>query len=48
MAEALLRRGVIVKPWKQPGFETYIRVSIGSPAENDHFIEALKKAAAAG
>lgn len=48
LAEALLRRGVIVKPWKQPRFDTYIRVSIGSPVENDHFIHALKEVEAAG
>ncbi|MDX0424030.1 histidinol-phosphate transaminase [Sinorhizobium medicae] len=48
LAGALLRQGVIVKPWKQPGFETYIRVSIGSPVENDHFIEAFQKVEAAG
>lgn len=41
LAEALLARGVIVKPWKQPGFETFVRVSIGSPVENDHFLAAL-------
>lgn len=48
IAEALLRRGVIVKPWKQPGFETFIRVSIGSRAENDHFLGALKDIGTAG
>lgn len=42
LAEALLARGVVVKPWKQPGFETFARVSIGSPQENDHFLSALK------
>lgn len=42
-AEGLLRDGVIVKPWKQEGFDTYIRVSIGSPAENDHFMAALSQ-----
>ncbi|MDX3927130.1 MAG: histidinol-phosphate transaminase [Shinella sp.] len=46
VAEALLRDGVIVKPWKQPGYETFIRVSIGSPDENDHFLEALDNALA--
>ncbi|TIT31032.1 MAG: histidinol-phosphate transaminase [Mesorhizobium sp.] len=39
--EGLLRNGVIVKPWKQEGFDTYVRVSIGSPSENDHFMAAL-------
>ena len=40
-AEGLLREGVIVKPWKQQDFDSYVRVSIGSPAENDHFMAAL-------
>ena len=40
-SEKLLRHGVIVKPWKQDGYRTFIRVSIGSPQENDHFLEAL-------
>ncbi|RUX42849.1 histidinol-phosphate aminotransferase, partial [Mesorhizobium sp. M7A.F.Ca.CA.002.09.1.1] len=39
--EGLLRQGVIVKPWKQQGFDTYVRVSIGSTSENDHFMAAL-------
>jgi len=42
-AEGLLREGVIVKPWKQEGFDSYVRVSIGSPAENDHFMAALSQ-----
>jgi histidinol-phosphate aminotransferase len=40
-AEKLLSAGVIVKPWKQAGYETFIRVSIGSVEENDHFLSAL-------
>ena len=36
--EALLARGIIVKPWKEPGFETFIRVSIGTPDENARFL----------
>jgi len=42
LANALLEHGVIVKPWKQPGFDTFIRVSIGSPRENAHFLSTLK------
>lgn len=42
LAEELLKEGVIVKPWKQPGYETFIRVSIGSVGENDHFLRAMK------
>lgn len=36
-----LSHGIIVKPWKEPGFETYIRVTVGLPAENDRFLDAL-------
>ena len=41
MNEALLARGVIIKPWREPGFETFIRVSIGTEAENTRFAQAL-------
>jgi len=44
VAEALLQRGVIVKPWKEPGYEAFIRVSIGSEADNQLFLQALDKA----
>ncbi|HEY0122462.1 MAG TPA: histidinol-phosphate transaminase [Rhizobium sp.] len=40
-AEQLLSDGVIVKPWKQKGYESFIRTSIGSVGENDHFLQAL-------
>ncbi|RUW63475.1 histidinol-phosphate transaminase [Mesorhizobium sp. M7A.F.Ca.US.008.03.1.1] len=43
IVESLLRQGVIVKPWKQQGFNTYVRVSIGSASENDHFMAALSE-----
>jgi histidinol-phosphate aminotransferase len=43
ISEALLAEGVIVKPWKQPGYERFVRVSIGTPAENEHFLDALAK-----
>lgn len=39
----LLEAGVIVKPWREPGFETHIRVSIGSPRSNDQFLAALQR-----
>jgi histidinol-phosphate aminotransferase len=41
LAEQLLAGGVIIKPWKQAGYERYIRASIGSAFENDHFLQAL-------
>jgi histidinol-phosphate aminotransferase len=42
-AETLLAAGVIVKPWKQSGYETFLRVSVGSVDENDHFLQVLAK-----
>ena len=39
--EALLARGIIVKPWKEAGFEHFIRVSVGLAADNQHFLRAL-------
>ena len=42
VAEALLARGVIVKPWKEVGYESFIRVSIGSAQDNTLFLHALQ------
>lgn len=42
--EALLRQGVIVKPWREPGYTRYLRVSIGSRDDNDLFLQALDNA----
>ncbi|MFM8574979.1 MAG: histidinol-phosphate transaminase [Limnohabitans sp.] len=39
--DALLAQGIIVKPWKEPGFEHFIRVSVGTEAENARFLHAL-------
>ncbi len=39
----MLRRGVIVRDMQQYGLKTFIRVTIGIPAENRRFIEVLKK-----
>jgi histidinol-phosphate aminotransferase len=39
--EKLLRRGVIVRPMDGYGFPEYLRVTVGLPAENERFIEAL-------
>jgi histidinol-phosphate aminotransferase len=41
IAAELLARGVIVKPWNEPKYATFLRASIGSEAENDLFLEAL-------
>lgn len=44
-AERLLVHGTIVKPWKQDGFSTFIRVSIGSEQENNKFIDDITRVA---
>jgi len=41
VASALLKAGVIVKPWLEPNYQRFIRVSIGTPNENDQFLSAL-------
>jgi histidinol-phosphate aminotransferase len=41
LAARLLTQGVIVKPWREPGFSDHVRVSIGSPRANDQFLRAL-------
>ncbi len=45
--EALLRRGVIVRPMGPP-IETCQRVTVGLPEENDRLLEALRKLKAEG
>jgi len=39
--ERLLRKGIIVKPWKQAGYETFVRVSIGAAEDNGRFLDAV-------
>lgn len=41
VAEALLARGVIVKPWKETGYGHFIRVSIGNAQDNALFLQAF-------
>lgn len=45
--QALLERGVIVRPLASYDLPQFLRVSIGTQAENDRFIEALQGAVAA-
>lgn len=42
LAEKLLARGTIVKPWRQSGYDTFLRVSIGTEAENSKFLADLE------
>jgi histidinol-phosphate aminotransferase len=39
--EALLRRGVIVRPVGNYGLPNWLRVTVGLPAENERFLAAL-------
>jgi histidinol-phosphate aminotransferase len=39
--EALLARGIIIKPWTEPGFENFLRVSVGTSADLKLFVQAL-------
>lgn len=41
---AMLKKGVILRPLKSYGLPDYIRISVGSPAENDIFMMAFKEA----
>ncbi len=45
LAKRLFPYGVIVKPWREPGFTERVRVSIGSPKHEDQFLAALEQAA---
>lgn len=42
VTERLMARGVITKPWLEPGYETALRVTIGTESDNAQFIEALR------
>lgn len=41
LVQQLLREGVIVKAWREPDYQSFIRVSLSLPAENDAFLKAL-------
>jgi len=46
--ERLLRAGVIVRPVANYGLPTWLRVSVGLPAENEAFVAALRTALGRG
>lgn len=39
--------GVYVREWRDPGFETFIRITVGLPEENDRALRCLSEAIAA-
>ena len=48
LAEEMLRLGVIVRPMAWMGFPEAIRVSVGTPEENEKFLTALSECRSAG
>jgi histidinol-phosphate aminotransferase len=41
---AMAKRGVLVREWRDPGYETFIRISVGLPPENDLAFSELRRA----
>ena len=41
------RRGVVIRRYSQPRLRCYLRIGVGTPAENQALLEALEEAAAA-
>ena len=41
---AMAAEGVFVREWRDPGFETFIRITVGLPEENDRAVRALANA----
>jgi histidinol-phosphate aminotransferase len=41
--EALLHKGVIVRPVASYGLPEWLRISVGLPAENERFLAALRE-----
>lgn len=44
VARQLLKDAIIVKPWREAGYETFIRMSLGQIEDNDLFLAGLKRA----
>ncbi|MEJ0035370.1 MAG: histidinol-phosphate transaminase [Gammaproteobacteria bacterium] len=47
VAKALVRDGIVVKPWLEPGYGGFIRASIGTPEENDRLVASVEQLLAA-
>jgi len=43
LCAALLEEGIIVKAWREAGYERFVRATIGAPSENDRLIAALER-----
>jgi histidinol-phosphate aminotransferase len=43
VTDRLLAKGVITKPWLEDGFDTALRVTIGTDDDNEHFVAAFRE-----
>ncbi|QWF77887.1 histidinol-phosphate transaminase [Amycolatopsis sp. CA-230715] len=48
VAEELHRTGIVVKAWREPGYENFIRASLSTPEDNDVFVRRLAEICAKG
>ncbi|MFD9892477.1 histidinol-phosphate transaminase [Amycolatopsis sp. NPDC059027] len=48
VAQELHRAGIIVKAWREPGYENFIRASLSTPEDNDVFVRCLAEIRAKG
>ncbi|NLU79188.1 histidinol-phosphate transaminase [Micromonospora sp. HNM0581] len=48
VAQELHRLGIVVKAWREPGYETFIRASLSLPEDNDFFVRCLMRICAEG
>jgi histidinol-phosphate aminotransferase len=39
--EDLLAHGIITKPWKDPGFENFLRISVGTAGDLERLVQVL-------
>ncbi len=46
--DALLRKSVIVRPVANYGLDRHLRISVGTPAENDRLLQAMEEVLGAG
>ncbi|MCR6502089.1 histidinol-phosphate transaminase [Shinella sp. CPCC 101442] len=44
VAGVLLQKGIVVKPWMETGYTNFIRVTIGTAEQNEHFARELEGA----
>ncbi|TDC65523.1 histidinol-phosphate transaminase [Micromonospora sp. KC207] len=48
VAQELHRVGIVVKAWREPGYENFIRASLSLPEDNDVFLRCLMQICAKG